>query len=196
VTGQAEPPGRNSAHTRAERGEAGKRRRMYAVVLVPLGWRRDTRSMGRLDQIAARGSRRHAGDAALGARRHRLQGSQQPDRQAGYEALRDPGFLSLDVGMRWWLGMLSLAGFVGRGCWWLLLSGIRAGRCPASRWHGRRLGWSAAGPVDAVVAARVCLGGRGWLPPAYEHDIAQQHRVGPQPEGGGAEGGLVLDLYV
>jgi hypothetical protein len=37
VTGQAEPPGRNSAHTRAERGEAGKRRRMYAVVLVPLG---------------------------------------------------------------------------------------------------------------------------------------------------------------
>jgi hypothetical protein len=40
------------------------------------------------------------------------------------------------------------------------------------------LGWSAADPADAIVAARVCLRGRG-LPAANEHDIAQQQRIGP-----------------
>ena len=31
--------------------------------------------------------------------------------------------------------------------------------------------WSAADPADAIVAARVCLQGRGLLPAINEHDI-------------------------
>jgi hypothetical protein len=35
-----------------------------------------------------------------------------------------------------------------------------------------RLGWSAADPAHAIVAARVCLNGGGLLAAANEHDIA------------------------
>lgn len=59
------------------------------------------------------------------------------------------------------------------------------------------LGWSAVDLADAVVAARVCLRGRGVLPAADEHDIGQQQRIGSQSLlDGGAECGLVLDLQV
>jgi hypothetical protein len=59
------------------------------------------------------------------------------------------------------------------------------------------LGWSAADPADAIVAARVCLKGRGLLPAANKHDIAQQQRIGPQSLlSGRAEFWPVLDLQV
>jgi hypothetical protein len=51
---------------------------------------------------------------------------------------------------------------------------------PCNRREHRRLGWSAADPAGAIVAARVCLTGRGLLPAANEHDIAQQQRISPQ----------------
>ena len=42
----------------------------------------------------------------------------------------------------------------------------------------RGLGWSAADPADAIVAARVCLNGRGPLPAAHEHDICAENPGG------------------
>jgi hypothetical protein len=71
-----------------------------------------------------------------------------------------------------WCGMALIAGGVLMVVATLLHPSHETPRrlaIPCNRREHGRLGWSAADPAGAIVAARVCLNRRGPLPAANEH---------------------------